>query len=147
MNEIITNLKKALSEAVRRNSYKCLLFSGGLDTSILVSINPKIVAITVSLKSEGEDIHYSKSLAKFLNIKHIFKRVEVDEAIEKIPEVIKILKSFDPAIPNDLVVYFGLELAKNLGLDAVATGDGSVDLVVVPPPMDTSGEFVISELI
>jgi asparagine synthase (glutamine-hydrolysing) len=128
MNEIIKNLKNILSDTVRRSFYKGLLFSGGLDTSILASLNSEIVAITVSLESEGEDIHYSKSLAKFLNIKHIFRRVKVDEAIEKIPEVIKILKSFDPAIPNDLVVYFGLESAKKLGLDEVATGDGSDEL-------------------
>ncbi|MEW6162215.1 MAG: asparagine synthase-related protein [Nitrospirota bacterium] len=128
MNEIIKNLKNILSDTVRRSLYKGLLFSGGLDTSILASLNSEIVAITVSLESEGEDIHYSKSLAKFLNIKHIFRRVKVDEAIEKIPEVIKMLKSFDPAIPNDLVVYFGLELAKNLGVDEVATGDGSDEL-------------------
>ncbi len=121
-------LKTVISEIVRKNSYKCLLFSGGLDTSILAVINPKITAITVNLESDGEDVHYSKSLASFLNIKHIMRKVRVNEAIEKIPEVIKILKSFDPALPNDLVVYFGLELAKNLGLDEVATGDGSDEL-------------------
>jgi asparagine synthase (glutamine-hydrolysing) len=121
-------IRKLLSEKVKRNPYKGLLFSGGLDTSILVSINPKIVAITVSLGSCAEDISYSKSLSKFLNIEHFHKIVEIDEAIESIPKVIKILKSFDPAIPNDLVVYFGLSFAKNLGLDTVATGDGSDEL-------------------
>ena len=128
MNEIITNLKKAFSVAVKRNSYKGLLFSGGLDTSILAAINPNITAITVSLESEGEDVYYSKLLSKVLNIKHIFRMVKVDEAIEKIPEVIRVLGSFDPALPNDLVVYFGLETAKNSGLDRIATGDGSDEL-------------------
>lgn len=128
MNEIIKNLKNILSDTVRRSSYKGLLFSGGLDTSILASLNSEIVAITVSLESEGKDIHYSKSLAKFLNIKHIMRKVGVNEAIEKIPEVIKILKSFDPAIPNDLVVYFGLKAAKEMGIDQVMTGDGADEL-------------------
>jgi len=128
MNEINKNLKDILSNTVRRSVYKGLLFSGGLDTSILASINPKITAITVSLESAGEDVHYSGSLAKLLNIKHILRKVEIDEAIERIPEVIKILKSFDPAIPNDLVVFFGLNLAKKLGIGEVATGDGSDEL-------------------
>lgn len=128
MDKTIKNLKNILSDIVKRSFYKGLLFSGGIDSSILASLNSEIVAITVSLESEGEDVYYSKSLAKFLNIKHAFRKVNIDEAIEKIPEVIKILKSFDPAIPNDLVVYFGLELAKNLGLDVVATGDGSDEL-------------------
>lgn len=128
MNEIATNLKNTLVNTVRRNSYKGLLFSGGLDTSILAAGNPKIAAITVSLESVGEDVYYSKSLAKILDIKHIFRIVKVDEAIEAIPETIRILKSFDPAIPNDLTVYFGLKFAKKLGIDRIATGDGSDEL-------------------
>ena len=105
-----------------------LLFSGGLDSSILAAINPKIAAITVSLESSGEDIYYSKLLTKSLNIKHFCKEVAIEEAIEAIPKVIKILKTFDPAIPNDLVVYFGLKLAKELGINEVVTGDGSDEL-------------------
>lgn len=128
MNQVIKDLKEILSKAVKRYSYNGLLFSGGLDTSILASLNPKIVGITVSLESDAEDIHYSTSLTKFLNLKHFHRKVSINEAIEGIPEVIKILKSFDPAIPNDLVVYFGLKTAKKLGLDRVATGDGSDEL-------------------
>lgn len=128
MNEIIKNLRKVLSGTIERSSYKGLLFSGGLDTSILAVIKPKVSGITVSLESDAEDIHYSRSLAKFLNIEYFHRKVDVDEAIESIPKVIKILKSFDPAIPNDLAVYFGLELAKNLDIDIVATGDGSDEL-------------------
>jgi len=128
MNDIIKNLKKFLSEAVKRNFYKGLLFSGGLDTSILASLNPKVVCVTVSLGSEAEDIRFSKSLVKHLNMKQIQKVVDVGEAIDAIPEVIKILKSFDPAIPNDLVVYFGLKNALELGIDTIATGDGSDEL-------------------
>jgi len=128
MNEVIKNLKKVLSHTIGRSSYKGLLFSGGLDTSILAAVKPKIVSVTVSLESDAEDIPYSVSLAGFLNIEHFHRKVNVDEAIESIPKVIKILKSFDPAVPNDLVVYFGLEAARNLGIDMVATGDGSDEL-------------------
>lgn len=128
MNDIIKSLKKLLSEVVKRNFYKGLLFSGGLDTSILASLNPKVVCVTVSLGSEAEDIRFSKSLVKHLNMKQIQKVVDVGEAIDAIPEVIKILKSFDPAIPNDLVVYFGLKKAKELGIDKIATGDGGDEL-------------------
>jgi len=128
MNKIIRNVKAVLYNTVKRSPYKGLLFSGGLDTSILASLKPKIIGITVSLGSKGKDIFYSKSLAKFLNIEHFHKKVDIDEAIEAIPEVIKILKSFDPAIPNDLVVYFGIKRALELGIDKVATGDGSDEL-------------------
>jgi len=128
VNDIIKNLKKFLSEAIKRNFYNGLLFSGGLDTSILASLNPKVVCLTVSLGSEAQDLRFSESLVKHLNMKQLQKVVDVGEAIDAIPEVIKILKSFDPAIPNDLVVYFGLKNALELGIDAIATGDGSDEL-------------------
>lgn len=128
MTEIIRNLRSKLSQVIKNNPYKGLLFSGGLDTSILASISPEVAGITVSLESGGEDAPYAHALARHFKLKHYHRRVEIDEAIEAIPEVIKILKSFDPALPNDLVVYFGLKFAKDLGLDRVATGDGSDEL-------------------
>jgi len=39
--------------------------------------------------------------------------------------VIGILKTFDPAIPNDLVVYFGLRKVREMGIKSVMTGDGA----------------------
>jgi len=128
MNEMIKDLKKILSGAVKGSAYKGLLFSGGLDTSILAAIKPKVIGITVSLESEGEDIHYAGLLAKQLDMEHFHRKVDPDEAIDAIPEVVKILKSFDPAIPNDLVVYFGLRCARELGIHEMGTGDGSDEL-------------------
>lgn len=128
MTEIIKELKTKITKVVERTTYKGLLFSGGLDTSILAYLNPKTIGITISLGYEADDIPYSVYLAKRLNLKHFHKIVEIDSAIESIPSVIKILKSFDPAIPNDLAIYFGIRVAKDLGLDTVATGDGSDEL-------------------
>ncbi|MEW6674533.1 MAG: asparagine synthase-related protein [Nitrospirota bacterium] len=128
MHQLILALREKLEDIVKRNSVDCLLFSGGLDTSILAALNPDVLAITVSLESSGEDIKYAKSLAQKLNLRHCHKIVGIDEAIDSIPMVIKILKSFDPAIPNDLVVYFGLKLAKELGAQEIMTGDGADEL-------------------
>lgn len=128
LNKIIKDLKEFLSEAVKRNPYNGLLFSGGLDTSVLARLNPNVACITVSLGAEAEDIPFSKLLVGRLNMDQTHKVVDVDEAIDAVPEVIKILRSFDPAIPNDLVVYFGLKQALELGLDKMATGDASDEL-------------------
>ena len=128
MKDAVTELRKRLTIAVQKNTASGMLFSGGLDTSILAAINPRVKAITVSLKSYGEDIKYSDSVAKLLNMERFYRSVDIDEAVEAIPEVIKITKSFDPAIPNDLPVYFGLVLAKKLSMNRVMTGDGSDEL-------------------
>jgi len=128
MIEKFNTLHHLLSEAVLRQSYDGLLFSGGLDTAVIAALNPKVVAVTVSLKGEAEDIYYSNLLAKKFGFKHVHCVVDVYEALSTIPDIIKILGSFDPAIPNDLTAYFGLKKAKDLGVIAIATGDASDEL-------------------
>ena len=128
MQELILNLKETLKKAVQKNKTCCMLFSGGLDTSILVSLNPQIKAISVSLESSGEDIYYSKLMADKFYLEWSHRIVDIDEALNAIPTVIRSLKSFDPAIPNDLVIYFGLKLAKESGVKEIMTGDGADEI-------------------
>jgi asparagine synthase (glutamine-hydrolysing) len=121
-------LKKRIKEAVKSNSPEGLLLSGGLDSSILAYLNPHLKAITISLKSRGEDAEYSKTVARFLNLKSYHREIEIEEALEAVPVVIKILKTFDPAIPNDLCTYFGITAARDSGIKTLMTGDGSDEL-------------------
>jgi len=121
-------LQEKLKKAVKKNPAEGLLFSGGLDSGILAYFCPEINAITVTLKDWGEDLKYADSLAKFYKVKHYKRVISVEESINAIPEVIKILKSFDPAIPNDITVYFGLKFAKEMGMKSIMTGDGSDEL-------------------
>lgn len=130
LNEIINDLREKLRESVERNRAEGLLFSGGLDSGILACLCPEIKAITVSIRSWGEDPKYAEVLSKYLNLEHYQVVIDTEEAIEAIPEVIQILGSFDPAIPNDITVYFGLKTAKKLGIKTVMTGDGSDELFV-----------------
>jgi len=114
-----------------------ILFSGGLDSAILGSLLPGVTAITVTLESRGEDLEYATYLNESLNLIHTHRRVATQEALGAIPEVIRILKSFDPAIPNDLAVYFGLKHAKELGLMHIVTGDGSDEIFAGYSYMET----------
>ncbi|MCM8773827.1 MAG: asparagine synthase C-terminal domain-containing protein [Candidatus Omnitrophica bacterium] len=128
MSKEFKTLRFLLSSIIKKKFFEGLLFSGGLDTSIIAALNPKIVPVTVSLKKDAEDIYYSNMFAKRLKLKWVHYKVDVSEALSAIPEVIRILKSFDPAIPNDLVIYFGLKKAKEIGITSIATGDGSDEL-------------------
>ncbi len=125
---MINQLREELKKAVEKTLAEGLLFSGGLDSGILAYLCPEINAITVTLESWGEDLKYADSLAKFYKFKHYQRIISTEEAINAIPEVIKILKSFDPAIPNDITVYFGLKFAKEMRMKSVMTGDGSDEL-------------------
>lgn len=125
MKEIIREIRKKLSDSVSGNQSDGILFSGGLDSTVLAALKPNVKAINISLESYGEDINYAERAAKLFNLDLYKISIEIDEAIKAIPVVIGILRSFDPAIPNDLAVYFGLKYARDIGLMRIMTGDGA----------------------
>lgn len=128
MDEIICELKSALTQAVKIDQPAALLFSGGLDSSIIAGLNPKLVAFSVNFSGNGQDINFSKKVAKFLNMPLKQINVSFEQALSEIPQVIKITQSFDPALPNDLVAYLGLKAIKDAGFKYVFSGDASDEL-------------------
>ncbi|MFQ6066518.1 MAG: asparagine synthase C-terminal domain-containing protein [bacterium] len=124
MDEIRTRLKNA----VDKSEADGLLFSGGLDSSILAALAPGVSAFTVTLAPHGEDGEYAKMASRSLPINWDHRMISIKEAVDSIPAVIGILKSFDPAMPNDITTYFGLKLAQEKGAKRVMTGDGSDEL-------------------
>jgi asparagine synthase (glutamine-hydrolysing) len=128
MQVLIREIRKKLSHAVDQIGAEGLLLSGGLDSSILAALAPGVSAFTVTLAPYGEDEEYAKMLTQILHVKSYHRMVGIDEAVDSIPAVIGILKSFDPAIPNDIATYFGLKMAKEKGTKHVMTGDGSDEL-------------------
>jgi len=121
-------LKDRLFRSVGRNKSDGLLFSGGLDSAILAGIDPDARAVTVSLAGRGEDIKYAARITELLGLEHHLIKVDVEEAIAAVPEVIRVLRSFDPALPNDVVAYFGIKHAGAIGIKKMMTGDGSDEL-------------------
>ncbi|MBU4305079.1 MAG: hypothetical protein KJ893_05625 [Candidatus Omnitrophica bacterium] len=122
-------LRIKLEDSVSRNRAEGMLFSGGLDTSILAALCPEVRAINVSLEDFSTDLEYARAVEEALGLKVHYLSVTTEEALAALPEIIKILKSFDPAVPNDVTVYFGLKYAKKLGLNSMMTGDGSDELL------------------
>lgn len=84
--------------------------------------------ILVTLGPVGPDLGYAIQSARAIGMALTHRKVPVDEAMAAIPDVISILRSFDPAIPNDLAVYFALKEAISMGFGSVMTGDGSDEL-------------------
>jgi asparagine synthase (glutamine-hydrolysing) len=131
---ITSVLNKVFTDAVKKTAAPCILFSGGLDTSIIAAIACQIYApsevqaVTINLLSEGKDLQYSKELAQIFGFHHIQRSISIDEAVSAIPVVIKILGSFDPAAPNDITAYFGLKTLSDIGVTSFMTGDGADEL-------------------
>ena len=127
--DICEELRSKLKEATRKNRADAILLSGGLDTSILAFIAQPAIAFTVALKdSQAPDLIYSEKVSKLLGIEHKKMEFSVEEALNALPEVIRILKTFDLALPNDLSLYFALKLAQENNVCSIMTGDGADEL-------------------
>ena len=122
-------LRNRLKESTERNRSDVILLSGGLDTSILAFLARPKVALTVALKgSQAPDLVYSEKIAKLLKIEHRKVEFNVEQALNTLPEVIRILKTFNLALPNDLSIYFALKVARESNIRSAMTGDGSDEL-------------------
>jgi asparagine synthase (glutamine-hydrolysing) len=121
-------LRRNLIEDLKRNQGDCLLFSGGIDSGIMAYLCPQVKVLSVTFDGEGEDLGYGSTLARDLNLDRQVITIGKQEALSALRTVVKILESFDPALPNDLVVYFGMKEAKRQGFNAIMTGDGADEL-------------------
>ncbi|MBK5189964.1 MAG: 7-cyano-7-deazaguanine synthase [Methanosarcinales archaeon] len=131
--EACGKLRELLKDVVERNNAEALLLSGGLDTSILAALandhGKSKKALTVALTgTRAPDLGYAQKVAQKFRYEHHLICLSETEALDKLPEVIKAVRSFDPALPNDLTIYVALQEAKNLGIKSVMTGDGADEL-------------------
>jgi len=126
--KVFNELRKQVKEAARKNQAEGILLSGGIDSGILAYLSPHTRGITVSLEGRGDDLRSVSVLREVLDRDPILVKVTVDEALAALRDVVRILGSFDPALPNDLAVYFGMREAKQQGLPSIMTGDGGDEL-------------------
>jgi len=133
IDEVAAELRALLEKAVKKNLTEDMLFSGGIDTSILATIVSKYVKIrgfTCAFKQANAlDLKYAKLMAKQLNIEHYINPFDEDEIFEVIPDVVKVLGSFDPMeVRNSITITIGLKFAKSYGSTKLITGDGADEL-------------------
>jgi asparagine synthase (glutamine-hydrolysing) len=133
IDEASAELRDLLEKATMKNLTKDMLFSGGIDTSILATIVAKKVRIrgfTCTFKEANAlDTKYAKLMAERLNIEHYMNPFGEKEVFEAIPDVVKVLDSFDPMeVRNSITINIGLRFAKKYGVTKIITGDGADEL-------------------
>jgi asparagine synthase (glutamine-hydrolysing) len=119
---------------VQKNLTDGMLFSGGLDTSVIAfeaSKHTKLEAFTVAFEnSPALDLEYARLMADLLKMKHTVHVFGEEEMQSAIRDVIKVLKVFDPmGVRNSVAAYVGLKAAKENGIKGVMTGDGLDELL------------------
>lgn len=125
-------LRREMERIAREEQADAVVLSGGLDSSITAYLlrhcDPIGITVIYS-ESPGKDEYYSTKISNHLSIRHVILKVNTRVALEKIPTIIRILRSFSPMeIPNDIPVLIALEYAKKLNCKKVATGDGGDEL-------------------
>jgi asparagine synthase (glutamine-hydrolysing) len=118
--------------SVQRNLGDSILLSGGLDTTIIAHLaagsRPKCYTVFFPLR-DAPDIPYARSTAKKLSLDWELLELRPEELPERLGEVIRVLRTFDPMeVRNSLTVYHGMMAARDGGFSRVMTGDGADEL-------------------
>ncbi len=134
LNQISIELRQLVDKVVKKNLTKGILFSGGLDTSIIAYVaskHTKLEAYTVAFEnSPALDLKYAKLMANLLKMNHTIHTFGEEEMHSAIQDVIKVLKVFDPMdVRNSVAAYVGLKTAKEDGIKGMMTGDGLDELL------------------
>ncbi len=127
-------LRVLITEAVATTSADGILLSGGLDTSILASaaadLGWRLRAISVSIADcPGPDEPCANLMAARLKLELEIIRPQLRDLVEKMPEAIRLLQTFDPMeLRNSIVTFAALEAARTRGIKGVLTGDSADEL-------------------
>ena len=128
-------LRSEISKAINKNDCDAVLFSGGIDSSVVLYENylknSSIAAITISVKGkENSDEKYSKIVSKKIGIKnHLICYVTEAEILKHIEKAILLLKTFNPEwISSTVTLLIAANFARKKGYKKISGGEGADDL-------------------
>src|SRR5216684_217280 len=130
----VEQLRNLIIDQVLASSADGILFSGGLDTSVLAAIaashGRRLQAVMVSVaEGTGLDEPFARLMVERLGIDLEVLRPSLDELVDRMPELIRLLRTFDPMeLRNSIVAYVAMAAASKRGLSAVLTGDAADEL-------------------
>ncbi|GJQ14557.1 hypothetical protein GpartN1_g6348.t1 [Galdieria partita] len=115
------------------NQPSCIILSGGLDTCIVAEEGCEILslkgAITTIATCTATDEPWASQVAKKTGLEHHIVKTDPSKLLVLLPELIRILKSFDPMeLRNSLATFAALKQASSLGFRSCVTGDGADEI-------------------
>ncbi|HZG61944.1 MAG TPA: asparagine synthase B [Rubrobacteraceae bacterium] len=112
-----------------------VFLSGGLDSSLIAAIaarwyerrGEKLKTFAVGLE-DSPDLLAARAVAEHLDTEHYEKIYTAEEALEVLPEVVRVIENFDPslvrsAVPNYILAEFAARHVK-----VVLTGEGADEI-------------------
>ncbi len=129
-------IKDTLIKSIKKRTLNLkkfgILFSGGVDSSIIALICKKLnlnfTCYCIGLKN-SKDLEWAERTALALNLKLKTVTIELDETEKVIKKVIKILKQTDIVdVGVGSVIYAGIKLAEEDSINTLFTGTGSDEM-------------------
>lgn len=121
-----------LERAVAERPCEAILFSGGLDTSIVATLASRgrpLLAVTVVVGDDAPDLPYATELARDLGLDHVVLRRTLPQLVASLPDLVRRLATFDGMfLRNDVVVWEGLRELSRREVRSCWTGDGADEL-------------------
>ena len=137
--EIMDHLQDAVVKRVSGTTERpvgCLL-SGGLDSSLIAALVNKYYESELQLETfsiglpDSEDLKYASVVAKHLGTKHHEIIVSEKEFFDAIPEVIRVIESYDTTTIRASVGNYllGKYISENTDCKVIFNGDGADELM------------------
>lgn len=135
--ELLTLLRASISRRIPQGEKFGVLFSGGLDSTLIAylckDLGADFVCYTVAVDDpameEAEDLVYAKSIAADLGLPLRIKKIGVDEVERYLKDVVPSIDDTDSVkISVAVPLYAACEMAKEEGIKTVLYGLGTEEL-------------------
>ncbi|MBA7512866.1 Amidophosphoribosyltransferase [subsurface metagenome] len=135
--ELLNLLRESISRRIPQKDKFCVLFSGGLDSTLIAclckDLGADFVCYTVAVEEPGmkeaEDLRYAKRIAADLCLELKIKKMRVEELEKYLEEVAPLIEDTDVVkISVALPLYVACEFAREDGIKTVLYGLGAEEL-------------------
>lgn len=128
-----TLLLRATKNTISNIENPGLLFSGGLDSSILAALLSSLCTSPVSLLVSGtessKDVNAARAAAAILELPIEIRVFTIEELEKMLPKILAAVKNIDVLqVSLAIPLFFASKKAKELGISTLLTGQGADEL-------------------
>lgn len=136
IKEKTTKIKPLLTKAIKKripSKGLGLLFSGGLDSTLLAHIQKQnkadFTAYMTASNTKSEEIKNAQRIAKKLNFKLKLVKIDQTKLKKHLPKIINLIETADPVkVEVGATMYFALKEAQKDNIKVIFSGVGADDI-------------------